>query len=539
MNASARDIDRRSTFQKPGIWLVLILLAAFILRSVYLDWKPAHFDEGINGNFVRDMWRDGFYRYNPENFHGPLYFYILQFAELLLGSSVFAYRFVTGLISLAGVYLLFEHRRFFGTAAVWAALALALSTASVFYSRYAIHESLFVLCQIAFSFGYFLWVEERSRRSLAFMMAGFFASIAVKETFFIFFITWAIAIQCSRAWGRLRREAKVEREEIDPGRELGFWRKRAGMNDVILGVSLGVWFLLLVFTGGFLNSKGFRDMFLAFAFWTKTGTGPSGHEKPFFYWIDLLWRYEWPALIGLALSLPMILFSSRESRVVLFTAFGTWLAYSLIPYKTPWLILNLLWPLVLAAGLAASEMTKSFRKIPVVALIIAIPVSTATMFRLNFKDFVSEREPYVYVQTTSLMKVVLDIIFACVKARPEDLNMRLGVLVRDPWPLPWLLGGFPGLYYGRGQDADVKGADVILIDGANQAAIESKIQGKYWRIAFKIRDSYEGGFAYLDFEKFKGYVPSDSAMVEGLVAPAESASATKVAPGPATQGGDK
>ncbi len=54
----------------------IIALGAF-LRFLLLSMKPPHFDEGINGWFVDQMMRTGFYRYDPTNYHGPLHFYIL------------------------------------------------------------------------------------------------------------------------------------------------------------------------------------------------------------------------------------------------------------------------------------------------------------------------------------------------------------------------------------------------------------------------------------------------------------------------------
>src|SRR5205823_9442942 len=43
---------------------IIIGLAAF-LRFLLLGMKPPHFDEGINGWFVDQMLRNGFYKYDP------------------------------------------------------------------------------------------------------------------------------------------------------------------------------------------------------------------------------------------------------------------------------------------------------------------------------------------------------------------------------------------------------------------------------------------------------------------------------------------
>ena len=123
-----------------------ILLVAALLRIWALDIKPAHFDEGINGWFVDQMRANGFYRYDPENYHGPFYFYVLFASLSLLGRNLWALRLPAVAASIASVWMSLRFDRYFGTQAAWlGALAIALSPAAVFYGRYAIHESLLLL----------------------------------------------------------------------------------------------------------------------------------------------------------------------------------------------------------------------------------------------------------------------------------------------------------------------------------------------------------------------------------------------------------
>ena len=98
-----------------------ILIVGFALRVWHLEIKPIHFDEGINGHFVGTIWRDGFYRYDPTNFHGPLYFYFLAFAEMIFGRSVEALRTVTVLFGSLLTFIPFLYRRWIGTRAAWIA----------------------------------------------------------------------------------------------------------------------------------------------------------------------------------------------------------------------------------------------------------------------------------------------------------------------------------------------------------------------------------------------------------------------------------
>ena len=62
---------------------LIFLLAAF-LRFYHLNLVPLHHDEGVNGNFLVRLVRDGFYHYDPANYHGPtLYYFAAVFPWLL------------------------------------------------------------------------------------------------------------------------------------------------------------------------------------------------------------------------------------------------------------------------------------------------------------------------------------------------------------------------------------------------------------------------------------------------------------------------
>lgn len=516
-----------SVLDRPWVWALaaLALVAGFLFRSLYLDLKPPHFDEGINGNFVAGMWRDGFYRYDPNNFHGPLYFFVLHLSELLFGRSLVVYRFMNGLISLANIFLVFRLGRYVGRAALWAGCVLAVSAGAVFYSRYAIHETLFIFWQLVFVYGYFWWREGQSRAAFAMLAAGVFGAMSVKETFFIFPLTWLIAVGVEWLTNRppLARflGQKGGPRDVVPGR-LPFKRRDslflapADSSDKIFIVFVAFFINVLLFTGFFMRPQGFGDMFSALAIWTKTGVGKSGHEKPFTYWLMLLQRYEWPAMAGLVLTVPVFIWGSRPLRIVSLTAFGTWLAYSIIPYKTPWLILNMLWPLALVFG-GAIEMLAGLPDLAALSarvLALACVAGTfSTSLRLNFQDYASQNEPYVYVQTTKEMKGILDLVEKRVSLHPEDFNMKLMVLVKDPWPLPWVFGLYPQLNYGRPESVELSDTGFALVDGVDREVFERRVTGKFWRLPVLLRDSYERGFAYFEYEKFKDIVPAGSDLI--------------------------
>src|SRR6266436_6426045 len=97
------DLKERAAEINWTPWAIVALGA--ILRILFLEMKPPHFDEGINGWFVDQMVKNGFYRYDPTNYHGPLHFYVLWFSQTLLGRNLWALRLPVVLVSSACVWL--------------------------------------------------------------------------------------------------------------------------------------------------------------------------------------------------------------------------------------------------------------------------------------------------------------------------------------------------------------------------------------------------------------------------------------------------
>src|SRR6266550_7696160 len=98
--------------------LAILIIGAF-LRLYNLSLVPFHHDEGVNGNFLVPLVREGVskYQYNPENYHGPtLYFFsavIPWIARFFGGKSfgdahgltTFNVRFVPALFGVATIWL--------------------------------------------------------------------------------------------------------------------------------------------------------------------------------------------------------------------------------------------------------------------------------------------------------------------------------------------------------------------------------------------------------------------------------------------------
>src|SRR5437868_8291272 len=178
-------------------WLILALAA--VLRILFLGIKPPHFDEGINGWFVDQMVKSGFYRYDPTNYHGPLHFYILFLFQTLLGRNVWAIRLPVVFASIFSIHLTLKFEPFVGrNVSRLAALVMAVSPGFVFYGRYAIHEVWLVVFSMLFVLGLLgLW----KRGTVDYLWCagmGFAGMILTKETYIIHvgcaliavFVTW-------------------------------------------------------------------------------------------------------------------------------------------------------------------------------------------------------------------------------------------------------------------------------------------------------------------------------------------------------------
>lgn len=497
-------------------WLALlpICLLAFLLRVVFLDLRPPHFDEGINGWFVDQVWGNGYYDYDPSNYHGPLYFYLLLLAELILGRDIVSFRFMTALISTGIVGIVALHYRWFGRSAYWAAAALAVSPGMVFYGRYAIHESLLVLGLLLILYGGIRWHHERDRVALLCMAAGVVTSVATKETFIIHFGTWAIATLMAYCLTRF----VIKHESWGPAEKL------ATSDSVSLAYSLKVLagalvVLILLYTGFFQDSGGIGEIRSAVSNWFTTGTSQlSGHEKPFYYWLELLIHYEWPFMVALC-AMPLLYWHpSLWSWRLGIAAFGILLAHSIIPYKTPWLVVSVFFLLAFVFGFLIDL---CLQKLSRANALIAISLSSALLFlslfktlQLNFIDHTNFDEPYVYVHTSPDVKDLMANIESVVSMNPQHHNMRIAIPAPDPWPLPWLLGPYPGLSFTANSSADV------IVTERNSATETERLIGEaYYKLPFQLRDMQQTRWVYYRRELFEIVPGVDSNQAAILVGP--------------------
>jgi hypothetical protein len=142
--------------------------------------------------------------------------------------------------------------------------------------------------------------------------------------------------------------------DVKPSRQ--FWH----LTDLAIVTAVAIFLIVFFYSGTFLNWDGVKGLYLTFATWYQTGSKGNGHEKPWPYWLELVLRYEWPVFIGLLLCLACQFFENYVVRYLAIYGVGVFAAYSIIHYKTPWIIISVVWPFlfVFAAGAAALKIPR-------------------------------------------------------------------------------------------------------------------------------------------------------------------------------------
>ena len=484
------------------IGVIVIFLIAAGLRLYDLTLVPLHHDEGVNGNFLVRLVREGSYQYDPANYHGPTLYYFASLipwtVKLLFGSSArdtyglttFNIRLVTVLFGLGTIGLVFMLRRRLGTVATLAAgLMLAVSPGAVYLSRYFIHETLFVFFTLGIVVAGVRFYDERNPAYL--IPAGASAALlfATKETAFISVGVLLIALGLTffYMWfeRNVLRQSSYRRGPESDGFS-GFIEELGGTPNVIfqLGLALIVFLALyiLFYTSFFTNSKGFWDSLQTFAIW-KT-TGQKAHEHPTLMYLEWLKRIEAPLLFLGAIGAAIAILKPRKS-FALFSAlwaFGLIAAYSLIKYKTPWLVLNFVVPLALIAGYAIQwvyEMDHGQLRLVSVILLAAIGFATYQSIDLNFINYDNDDPKYVYVYAHTT-RGLLELVDQVEQIAKENNGPTTGISIVSPdyWPLPWYLRNFTRTgYYGR----MAASSEPIIIANENQRDEMERNFGEVYR----------------------------------------------------------
>jgi uncharacterized protein (TIGR03663 family) len=502
---SENVIDERTWF----IAVTAILLLAAILRLYNLDLVPFHHDEGVNGNFLVRLVREGYYHYDPANYHGPTLYYfaaviawiLRPFVGLNASLTTIGIRLVPALFGLATIGLIFTLRRNLGTiATLSAAFLLAISPGAVYLSRYFIHETLFVFFTLGLVVALLKYFEELNPAYLILAAISAALLFATKETAMISVGVLLIALVVTNVyrllWRAIGGTTNQKKGRTDDYRT--FFEKAGGSTRLtvwlVAAFAVFIAVYVLFYSSFFTNyPQGVYDSLKTFQFWTKTGQ--EAHKHPAATYIWWLLQQESPLLVLGALGAIVAVLKSTRS-LALFSAlwaFGLIAAYSLIAYKTPWLSLNFIVPLALSSGVAIDwfyeelgrwETSRRLRGYAVAALLLVAIGPLAGMARifdeaafemrsdtfkglvfvpahwktfipgyqtidLNFINYDNDNRYYVYVYAHTRRETLklLDEIDKVAERTHQGKETGITIVSADYWPLPWYLRDYKRVGY--------------------------------------------------------------------------------------------
>jgi uncharacterized protein (TIGR03663 family) len=247
----------------------------------------------------------------------------------------------------------------------------------------------------------------------------------------------------------------------------------------LIFITISVFFYSSFFT----NSQGVVDALRTFRIWAHTGAETTQYRAPWPTYLDWLFREELPILILGSIGILVALWK-RRSQFAAFAAFwalGISAAYSLVPYKTPWLTLNLLLPLAIMAGYCLNEwygFTSLRRTSAYIALLIALGGSLYQAIDLSFFRHDDNSIPYIYAHTSrQLLELVKEVEQV---RRNNHLGPDMGIAVVSPeyWPLPWYWRDDPRAFFWKQM---VSTSEPVLIASGDQAAAVESTMGVLYR----------------------------------------------------------
>jgi uncharacterized protein (TIGR03663 family) len=482
----------------------VILVVAAVLRLYDLELKPLHHDEGVNWFFLNDLIRPPHtYRYNPMNYHGPTLYYLAWLSTAAMGVTAFALRFVPAVLGIVTVALVLSLRRQLGaTSALVAAALIALSPGAVYFSRYFIHETLLVCFTLGLVVGTLRYKDTHRLRWLMLASACAGLMFATKETALISAIVLTGSAVGAVLVPRLRRshdvlppdprtELKDAFENVNLPRTRFTWGTAARRSwlPILAAVAIFLMVNVLFYSSFFTYREGVSAALKSFAPWRRVAL--EEHVSVWSVYLRWLWQEESPTLILGAIGISLALWRA-DNKVAVFVALwavGMFTAYSVIPYKTPWLTLNIILPLAIVGGHGVEVLRAQARSSMRTAMVLGAAGFVAVIgyqtIILNFVRYDDDRYPYVFGHTRRETLTLVREIERVVQRSGGRQVPTIAITSPEQFPLSWYLRDYPVGYYGRLLPV----TDPIVIGSEDQAdELQSLLGASYHKIgAYSLR----------------------------------------------------
>jgi predicted membrane-bound mannosyltransferase len=173
-----------------------------------------------------------------------------------------------------------------------------------------------------------------------------------------------------------------------------------------------------------------------------------------------------------------------DNQFAVFAAFwsiGILGAYSIIPYKTPWLTLNIIAPLAVCGGYAAEQAWRQrhiIRHGMAWSVAAALVLSTYQAVALSFFRYDDDSYPYVYAHTS---RDVLALVAEVQRLGEHNRDITIAVTSENHFPLSWYLRSYAGGYYGKPVPTN---ASLVIGSTNQQDELDSLLAASYTKIGW-------------------------------------------------------
>ncbi len=479
----------------------LVVLATAFVRFYHLNLKLFHHDEAIHAWFSWELLTKGTYTYDPM-YHGPILYYITAGMFRIFGDSDLVGRLVPallGVLIVVLVYFVYRLGYLDQRQSLLAGLLIMLSPDLVYFSRFLRHDIFMLFFTFLLVVAVLYYIERKQLRFAA--LAGLSAGLALscKEEMPLIIILFGAYF----LYLVVRKKVTLPPTKV-------FLRDLA----VAVLIVAGVMAVLYSFFGLHVDTL-WTGPVKAIEHWLSMHNQQRLGGPPYFY-VLLFGLYEVPIVIlagasvvsyavlrlrgrararlaaaaaeideltGVAPATPKPPAVDRRNEFFIFCLVwmaGTMLMYGYIGEKVPWLIIQQLLPMCLAATWCLREKPPEERVVRhdawkwvtvafIVFSVFAPIYGLGLAYTTHHVQFVREdiSEPIVQVQNSEDLRGVF-----------ADMNAadRVVIASQNYWPLPWYFRGDRWdkiQFYGNRIDESAvlaQDPDVVLADSGSSYA---------------------------------------------------------------------
>ncbi len=252
---------------------------------------------------------------------------------------------------------------------------------------------------------------------------------------------------------------------------------------IVASLVVFIYIGVLFFSSFFTYPDGVKGAFEAYAIWTKTGSKDHTQNGMIAY-VKWMMQIESP-IIFLSVIGTLIAFVKAKHRFAMFAglwAFGIFLAYTVIPYKTPWLAISFTLPMSIIAGYGINELVRSKdlfqRTLAGILMVISVFILSYQTYDLNFLRYDSDRMPYIYAHTERGFLDLIAEIERYAEKSEKGKEATIEVVSNDYWPMPWYLNDYKTANF-HGKIVPVTTAEMVVASKSQLAELAPNYSSHY------------------------------------------------------------